>query len=132
GEATVDSISLSRRMRRNHAAIEREMAGTITRSIRAGESVTRRAERLLDLDDIQAEIGQHVIDLADAARDARMFDDPSRFESVVRAYRRQIDRLGSSASANHSMRAATEQLVKDLRRAAPEQIDDIVERFVIE
>src|SRR5690606_1580895 len=71
-------------------------------------------------------------DLAKAARDARALNDPSRFESVVRAYRRQIDGLGSSASANHSMRAATEQLVKDLRRAAPEQIDDIVERFVVE
>lgn len=132
GRVAVDGLSLSNRIRRNTRALEREMAGTIQRSIRAGESLTRRAERLLDADDLRVGIGRHVDDLAQAARDARVLGDQSVFEDVVSAYRSRINRLGSSAAPEYSLRAATEQLVKELRDAAPEEIDGIVERFVLE
>jgi hypothetical protein len=125
GTVSVDGVSLSSRIRRNHRVIEREMAGTMQRSIRAGESITRRAERLIDVDDLRVGIGRHVDDLADAARAARATANPS-------AYRSRINRLGSSAAPEYSLRAATEQLVNELRTAAPEEIDGIVERFVLE
>ncbi len=132
GTVTVDNVALSARVRRHTARVRREMAQTIQRSIRAGEGLTRQAERLLDADDLRVEIGQHVTDLAQAARDARALDDASVFEEVVEAYRRQIGRLGSAASPDFSLRAATEQLVKDLRRAPADQVDRIVERYVLE
>lgn len=131
GTTTVDNVALSSRIRRNTARARQEMARTIERSIRAGEGLTRQAERLLDLDDLRVEIGQHVTDLTKAARDARALGEPSIFEDVVAGYRRQIDRLGSAASPDFSLRAATEQLVKDLRKAPADQIDRIVERYVI-
>lgn len=111
------------------------MRRQITASVRAGESVTRVAERLLDVGDPRVELPRHVRALRDAAKFPRHPKLSNVYEREVARWERRIDRLGQGAAREagaFTVRSATQQLVKDLRRARPDQVDEIVNRWVLD
>jgi hypothetical protein len=106
-------------------------------SARAGETIERTAERLLDEGDPLVRVPQHVEELHAAARDVAPGDPDSRaaFERVVGRWARRVQRLGQAPDTRpgaYTMRSATQQMVKDLRRARAENVDRIVDRWVLQ
>lgn len=113
------------------------MRRQIVASQRAGESVGRVAERLLDIDRPLVQLPEHVRDLRRAAGMALESGDPNLYEAAVRKWESRVRRLGEGLPGGrrrpgHSMRSATEQLVKELRGARPGQAQQIVDRWVLE
>jgi hypothetical protein len=111
------------------------MRRQIVSSVRAGESVTRVAERLLDLDKPIVRLPQHVSELRDAAQMALHRGDRNIYLDAVQKWRSRVEELGQGPEGGpgaHTMRSATQQLVKDLGSAKLEQIDHIAERWVLE
>jgi hypothetical protein len=127
GDLSVDSIGLSRRIRRAAARVSQGMTDELQASLRAQESVQRAAERLLDADDLTVRLPQYVEELREAAGAAD-------FDEVVEAFRGRINQLRGAGGADSafSMRSATEQLVRDLRRASADDVERIVNRWVLE
>lgn len=106
-------------------------------SARAGERVQRIAERVLDVDDPIVRLPEHVRELHEAARRAALGDVEARreFEAVVRRWQGRVERLGQApgrAPGDFTIRSATEQMIKDLREAEAEQVDRVVDRWVLE
>ncbi len=114
------------------------MRRQIVASQRAGESTTRIAERLLDLDRPKVEIPQHVQDLRHAARVALEAGDRNFYEEAVGRWEARIGRLGEGVPGGgrragaYTMRSATQQLVRELRSARPDQVRHVVDRWVLE
>lgn len=114
------------------------MRQQLVASVRAGESITRTAERLLDQGDIVVRLPQHVQALRDAARDAALTGDASIYERAVRKWQHRIERLGQAPDAagarvgEYTVRSATQRLVEELRGATEEQIDKIIDRWVLD
>lgn len=115
------------------------MRQQLVASARAGESVERTAERLLDEGDPVVRLPEHVRDLTDAAR--RVATDAEGrevFEATVERWAKRIERLGQAPNAQgervgpFTVRSATQQLVKDLRRAREGEVDKIVDRWVLD
>lgn len=127
GQLRARDVPLARRLDRNHRDLAQRMSREIQTSMRAGESAFETMERVLAVDSETrvTEIPQYIQRLADAARDG----GPA-LEAEIAGARRYIDRLGSVDRGNTSIRAATEELVKRLRRASEEDIDGIVTRWV--
>ena len=112
-----------------------KMRRQITGSLRAGETVTRVAERLLDLDKPVVRLPQHVAELRDAARMALERGDQNHYLKAVSKWRSAVERLGQGAArtaGEYTIRSATQQLVKDLGAAKLEQVDQVVDRWVVE
>lgn len=104
-------------------------------SIKAGERVTMTAERLLSANVPIVEIPRHVQELSEAARFPRATGTPNLFEGAVRSWQRKLSVLGQGASREHgeyTIQTATKQLVTDLRKAKPDQVDKIVDRWILE
>lgn len=104
-------------------------------SIKAGERVTMTAERLLDANVPIVEIPRHVQELSEAARFPRAPGMPNLFEGAVRSWQSKLSVLGQGASREHgeyTIQTATKQLVTDLRKAKPNQVDKIVDRWILE
>jgi|GEM_PF-6352428 len=111
------------------------MRRQITASVRAGESVTRVAERLLDVGDPRVELPRHVQALSEAAKFPRHPKLSNVYEREVARWQGRIERLGQGAAREagaFTVRSATQQLVKDLRRARPDQVDEVVNRWVLD
>lgn len=111
------------------------MRSTIEASMRAGETVTRTAERILDVDRATVDIPKYVEELSDAARQARLTGDHREYVKAVEKWRGQIERLGQGANlerGQYTLRSASRQLIEDLRTARAENIDRIVDRWVLE
>lgn len=111
------------------------MRRQIVGSVRAGESVTRVAERLLDIDIPVVNVPEHVRELRDAARFAKAAGDPNIYHAEVQRWQGRINKLGQGRAGGpgaHTMRSATQQLVKDLRRAKGDQVGKVVERWVLD
>lgn len=115
------------------------MRQEVVRSIRAGERVTRTAERVLDADRLRVSIPQHVEDLAGTALEASRGDPEGAraFRAAVDRWRGRIERLGQAGGTeapvgDHTMRSATEQLVRELDGATEEQIGRAVNRWVLD
>lgn len=110
------------------------MRRQIVGSVRAGESVTRVAERLLDIDNPIVEVPRYARELKEAAQFAKATGDPNLYEKAVDKWRGTIERLGEKGTkpGAYTIRSAGQQLVKDLRKAKPDQIDDIVKRWVMD
>jgi hypothetical protein len=111
------------------------MRRQITGSVRAGETVTRIAERLLDIGQPIVRLPQHVAELRDAARMAIERGDQNLYLKAVEKWRGTVERLGQGkalAAGEHTVRSATQALVKDLGRAKLEQVDEFVDRWVVE
>lgn len=111
------------------------MSAVIQNSIRAGETTTRTAERFLHVSQPTVELPRYVQELSKAARFPRGPGDPNLYEDAVKKWQRQIDRLGQGANKTHgefTIKSATQQLVKDLRKAKPAQVDKIVDRWILE
>lgn len=111
----------------------------VVRSIRAGERVTRTAERVLDADRLRVVTPQHVEDLAGTALEASRGDPEGAraFRAAVDRWRGRIERLGQAGGqeaprGDFTMRSATEQLVRELEGATEEQIGRSVNRWVLE
>ena len=135
GKVTVDRLSLSRRIHRADVATTDLMRRQITGSIRAGEGVIRIAERLLDLDKPTVNLPQHVEALRDAARHAAETGNEQAYRDAVERYRGRVSKLGqgvSKGAGQFTVRSATQQLVKDLGKAKLEDVDKIVDRWVVE
>ena len=112
------------------------MRRQIVASQRAGESVTRVAERLLEIDSPIVELPEHVRDLRDAARMALESGDRNLYEEAVERWAKRVKRLGQGAgrqAGEFTMRSATQQMVKDLRKARDVgQVDEIVNRWTLD
>lgn len=141
GTATVDKVRLSARLWKFHSKTGTQMAEQIQASIRAGRSLSATADRLIGLvEDGSAATGpprqalsRHVTELRDAARRAAETGQPNLYQDAVRKYEKQIDKLGQAGKGHaFTLRPATKQLVKDLERAGPAQIDAHVDRFMLD
>lgn len=135
GQLTVDGLSLSARYHRNHRRFAEVARRQIVASARAGESIQRVAERLLDQGDPVVRLPQHVEELRDAARLAATGDPHAvrDYERVVGRWRRRIERLGQGGRpGGYTVRSATQRLVRDLRGASAEQIDRSVDHWVLD
>lgn len=110
------------------------MRQVIEGSLRAGETVTRTAERLLDADLPAVELPQYVRELVAAAKFPRGPGDVNLYEQAVARWSSTIERLGQGAgeAGAFTIRSATQRLVDELRTAKPEQLDRIVNRWVLE
>jgi len=115
------------------------MRSQITASIRAGERVTRTAERVLDADRLRVSVPQHVEELEGAARAASLGDPEAgrEFRRVVDRWRSRVERLGQAGGieaphGDFTIRTATEQLVRDIDGATDAQVTRAVERWVLE
>lgn len=107
------------------------MRRQIVGSVRAGESVTRIAERLLDIDSPIVRLPRHVVELRRAAEMSLASGDRNVYIKAVKKWESTIERLGAT-SPELSIRAATKQMVKDLGKAKVGQIDGIVDRWTLE
>lgn len=113
----------------------RGMSRVIQSSVRAGDRTTTLAEKLLSTDKPSVHLTRYVREMGEAARFPRGPGDANVFEDVVRRWTRQVERLGQGAAGtagDYTIRSATRQLVTDLRRAKPAQVDRIVNRWVLE
>lgn len=111
------------------------MSRVLQASIRAGEKTTRTAERLLHADQPQVHLPRYVRELRDAARFPRGPGDPNLYEDAVKRWERQVARLGQGQAGGigeYTMRSASQQLIADLRKAKPAQVDKVVDRWVLE
>lgn len=111
------------------------MQTVLEASIHAGEATTRTAERLLDVGRPSVELPQYVRELSGAAKFPRGPGDPNLYEDALKKWHRQIDRLGQGKhkqAGDFTIRSATQQLVIDLQKAKPEQVDKIVDRWIVE
>lgn len=111
------------------------MRRVLESSIKAGESTIRSAERLLDADIPAVELPKYVRELSKAAKFPRGYGDKNEYERVVKRFKSQINRLGQGAekaAGEYTVRSAAQQMIKDLRRAQPDQVDGIVNRWVLE
>ena len=111
------------------------MRRQITGSVRAGESTIRVAERLLDIDAPIVRLPKHVAELKKAARMALEAGDRNIYNEAVKRWSSTIERLGQGAprrAGAYTMRSATQQLVKDLDKAKLEQLDQVVDRWVLD
>ncbi len=113
------------------------MRRQIVASQRAGESVQRVAERLLEVDRPIVRLPEHVQDLRRAARLALETGDQNFFEGAVDRWASRIRRLGEQLPGGRvrggfSIRSATQHLVTELRTARPEQVQHIIDRWVID
>lgn len=130
-------MSLSARLHAIDRETQRQMRRQITGSIRAGESISRTAERLLDIDNPVVNLPEHVRELR-AAANRRAWGGPAaakRYEQEVAVWRQRIERLGQGKRrrpGDYTMRSATQELVKRLRTAKVDEVDKHVERWVIE
>jgi hypothetical protein len=131
GDVTVDRLSLSMRVRVNDARAVEGMRQQIAASARAQETTIELAERLLDQDRYGVKLPEYVEALVEAAGDGEI-------ESAVRAWRGRMSALGEVDGAagtlhgNYTVRSATQRLVRDLRRAGPDDIAGAVDRWVLE
>lgn len=113
------------------------MRRQITGSLRAGESVTRVAERLLDLDDPIVNLPKHVRALK-AAANRRAWGGPAAaraYEREVAVWRSRIEKLGQGNGrlpGAHTVRSATQELVKRLRTAKADEVQKHVDRWVLD
>jgi len=111
------------------------MRRQLVSSAHAGESVTRVAERLLDIDKPIVRLPQHVQELRDAAQMALHRGDRNIYLDAVKKWQGTVERLGQGPEGGagaHTMRSATQQLVKDLGVAKADQLDHVVDRWVVE
>ena len=125
GRLTVDQIPLSRRIRTNHERVAREMAREIQTAVRAAESVSETAERILSVDTRAQDIPRYISDISEAARSGG-----DELRATVARYRSQINAQGSAGQGVSSIRAGTERLVRQLGSALPADVDGIVNRWV--
>ena len=107
--------------------------------MRAGERVTRTAERVLNADRLLVSVPEHVEELAQEALNAAPGDpDAARaFAQAVDRWRSRIERLGQAGGSerpvgDYTMRSATEQLVRDLDGATEAQVARSVNRWILE
>ncbi len=131
GKFSADKFSLSRRFQRDDRRVADLMRRQITASVRAGESTTRVAERLLDVGEPIVRLPKHVQDLERAARLSLASGDKNVYVKAAKKWQGTIQRLGATAKES-TIRNATEQLVKDLGKAKIDQIDGIVDRWTLE
>lgn len=107
------------------------MRRQIVGSVRSGEATVRIAERLLDIDDPIVRLPKHVVELKRAERMSLASGDRNVYDKAAKKWASTIERLGAT-SPELSIRSATKQLVKDLKKAKVGQIDGIVDRWTLE
>ncbi len=108
---------------------------TLEGSLKAGEQLTRTAERLLDADRPVVELPKYVQELSEAAKFKRGAGDPNLYEQAVKRWHNQVSRLGQGAelqAGEYTIQSATRELVRRLGKAKPDQVDTLVERWVLE
>ena len=142
GSVAVDGLNLSRRFHRNDGRTLEAMRTQLVASIRSGESILRTADRILELDAPTVEIPRYVEDISAAARTFPRAGpgvaERPRFHAAVARWRRQIGRLGQrdprsgSRVGAFTIRSATQEFVKRLERALPQDVDRIVDRWVLD
>lgn len=131
GRVSVDGLSLSKRIHANDIEAREGLRATLERSIRAGETVTRTAERLLSEDRPLVQLPRYVEELSEAAK----LGEPNEYAAAVKRWRSQVERLGQGAersAGEFTLRSSTQQLIRDLKGAKPEQVDKAVNRWVLD
>jgi hypothetical protein len=107
------------------------MRQVIQSSVRAGEQITRTAERLLDADAPKVNLPKYVRELQEAAATG----NGKAYSGAVKAWSRQVGALGEGElgeAGAYTLRSASRQLVKDLGKAKAANVDKVVDRWVLE
>lgn len=107
------------------------MRQVIQSSVKAGEGITRTAERLLDADLPKVNLPRYVQEL----REAAAIGDGKVYRGAVKTWQRQIEGLGQGPlkeAGEYTVRSASRQLVRDLAKAKVENVDKIVDRWILE
>ena len=129
GATSIDNVSLSSRIWKNHRRVGRAIAAKIEASVRAGVSMDRIATELLELNP-RFTPPEYVKRLRKAARAAGATGQPNLLLKEAERFQKSVERLGSAAGKEFTLRPAAEQLKKNLLKATPEQIDRHVAHFM--
>jgi hypothetical protein len=81
------------------------------------------------------QLPRYAQELADAAKLPRVPGEPNLYEQAVKKWQAQVDKLGQGASRSageFTLRSSTQQLIRDLRGATPEQVDAAVNRWILD
>lgn len=133
-------VPVSDRIWNNHDQVALEMAQEIARSVEAGDTIERTADRILGYRDNYwidnppaVMMPKYIREMRDAAKLAVATGDKNLLLDAVKKYERQISRQGSVAGDLFSVRPATRQLIEELKRSAlPGQIEYAVNRWMID
>ena len=131
GRTSIDRLSVSRRLHAQDARIKADMRQVIQSSVRAGEQITRTAERLLDADTPKVNVPKYVLELREAASTG----SGKAYAGAVKAWSRQVEGLGQGAlgeAGEYTLRSASRQLVRDLGKAKAGTVDKVVDRWILE
>lgn len=140
GAVYVDKFPLSRRLWNNHQKLAKKMGAEIQGAIRAGESMTGIADRIIGYTDQhwisnppKLQMPKYIEELTDAAKRATELGQPNILQDAVGDYSKQVNKLGQSSKGfASSVRPASKQFIKDIAGKTPEQIDKIAERWMID
>jgi hypothetical protein len=103
------------------------MATAVQNSIRAGNSMSQTADEILRLRRPRLTPPKYADELAKAARRGG-----DALQKVSKKYAGQLNKLGSAAAPEFSMRNVAKRLQDSLKTAKPEDVDNIVEQFMRE
>lgn len=140
--ATVRELPLSTRVRDGVANIGARMRDELEASIRAGESAHLTAERMLEASPGRVQIPRYVTDLRQAAGLARATGDQSVIADAIEEAAAQLNRLGQRRrtadeglrrrDGDYSIRSAGRELAARLTSARPQDIERIVDRWILD
>ena len=140
--ATVRELPLSTRVRDGVANIGARMRDELEASIRAGESAHLTAERMLEASPGRVQIPRYVTDLRQAAGLARASGDQSVIADAIEEAAAQLNRLGQRRrtadeglrrrDGDYSIRSAGRELAARLTSARPQDIERIVDRWILD
>ena len=127
GRTTIDKVSLSKRLWKANQSAGKKMATAITDSMRAGGSMDDIAAEILKRGAPKLTPPEYAVKLAEAARHGG-----DELAKVSAKYQKQLNKLGSAAGYNYGMRPVVQDFQAALAKARPNQIDRIVDRFMVE
>lgn len=141
GTLSVDNVALSRRLFKQNRTRGLQMAIQITATLRAGKSITDTADALIGLDIAggfarrppAVVIPRYIREISAAAKSAHVLGQPDLLQNAIRRHAKQIDRLGQAGPGfAQSMRPISKQFVKDIQKASADQVDKLVERWLLD
>lgn len=140
GNVTVGKVQLSSRLWRANHKTGAYMARQIEKSIRAGKSMVQIADEIIGLKDAHFAktppkilMPRYVAKLEDAARLADETGQPNVYKKAVRSFSKRANALNQTGGGYaNSMRPVAIQLRNELEGADPEQVDALIDRYMLD
>jgi hypothetical protein len=125
---------MSKAMRPSFNEYQDDLLLHLKRGIGGGQSATKLARGLLDIDLVKTDIPAYIREIEQAAR--RAVQDPKHyatFQRVLRKHRRYIDNLtraGEEGFQELGVRRATREFIRDIQKASTDNvIDNVINRW---